>query len=105
MIRTVPKPIPAVLLLGTALCIVLFLYFIDEGRYSMQGLFTVEHGAVLGIYLVGLFLGMRWMSRVFSARPAGAGRLLLVLGLGSVVGLTLGLLLVASAGAVSLLWH
>lgn len=95
------KPIPKCLLVGTALFIVLGLFFIDEGHYSLHGLFTVEHMLVLGIYLGGLFLGISGTARLFARRPAGVVRVALVVGLGSLVGLVLTMVLLAMVGAVA----
>lgn len=91
------------LLLGTALLVTLFLYFIDEGRYSLEGLFTAGNSIAMGIYLLGLIGGLFLMAQVFAKRPAGAVRTALVVGLGTVVGLVFGLLLIMGVGLLQTL--
>ena len=52
------RPLHWALLLGTALLVTLFLYFIDEGRYSLGGLFTMGNVIAMGVYLLGLAGGL-----------------------------------------------
>ncbi|MCU0320331.1 MAG: hypothetical protein MUE88_09685 [Flavobacteriales bacterium] len=88
------------LLLGTALLLTLFLYFIDEGRYSLEGLFTAGNGIAMSIYLVGLMgglFGAAWLLEKWHPSPM---RTVLVLVLGAVLGVVLGLLLIIGLGAL-----
>lgn len=85
-------------LLITAVIVTLFLYFIDEGRYSLEGLFTLGNIIAMSIYLVGMVLGLFLMAAVFEKRPPSPARTALVLSLGTVVGLIFGLLLVFGLG-------
>ena len=85
-------------LLITAVIVTLFLYFIDEGRYSLEGLFTLDNSIAMSIYLVGMVLGLFLMAAVFEKRPTSRARTALVLCLGTVVGLIFGLLLVFGLG-------
>jgi hypothetical protein len=87
-------------LVGTALLLTLFLYFIDEGRYSLEGLLTAGNLIAMSIYLVGLLLGLLLAARLFAQRTPGAGRTTAVLVLGSVLGLGIGLLLILGVGAL-----
>jgi hypothetical protein len=88
------------LLLGTALLLTLFLYYIDEGRYSLEGLFSAGNLIAMSIYLVGLvggLFGAGWLLERLHPSPM---RTALVLMLGAVLGLGLGLLLIIRLGAL-----
>jgi hypothetical protein len=87
-------------LLGTALLVTLFLYFIDEGRYSLEGLFTTGNLIAMAIYFVGLVAGLFTVSALFAHRTPGASRTVLVLGLGTALGFVFGLLLILGVGAL-----
>lgn len=100
--NTVPRPLHWSLLLGTAIAITLFLYFIDEGRYSLEGLFTVGNIIAMGIYLVGLVLGLFLTARLFAKREPGPLRTALVLSIGSLVGFVIGLGLILGLGALQM---
>ncbi|MGV3636236.1 MAG: hypothetical protein ACO1NQ_01190 [Flavobacteriales bacterium] len=95
-----PRPLHSSLVFTTALLVTLLLYFIDEGRYSLEGLLTVGNGIALGIYLLGMLLGLALMAHIFAKRHASPVRTLLVLALGSVVGFVFGLLLMIGVGAL-----
>lgn len=97
------RPIPSSLLFTTALVVTLLLYFIDEGRYSLEGLLTVGNGIAMGIYLLGMLLGLALMAQIFAKRHPSPARTLLVLSLGTVVGFVFGLLLMMGVGALQLL--
>ncbi|MCU0320329.1 MAG: hypothetical protein MUE88_09675 [Flavobacteriales bacterium] len=88
------------LLLGTALLLSLFLYYIDEGRYSLEGLFTAGNGIAMSIYLVGLVGGLFGAAWLLEKRHPSPMRTVLVLVLGAVLGLGLGLLLIIGLGAL-----
>lgn len=88
------------LLLGTAITITLFLYFIDEGRYSLEGLFTVGNIIAMGFYLMGLCAGLFLMAQLFAKREPGMLRTVLVLTTGTVVGFVIGLGLILGLGAL-----
>ncbi|MGV9013823.1 MAG: hypothetical protein ACOH13_14615 [Flavobacteriales bacterium] len=94
------RPLSWGLLMGTALLAILFLYFIDEGRYSLEGLFTGGNAIALGIYLTGMLFGLFLMTHLFAKRPPGKLRTALVLTLGTAAGFIFGLLLVMGAGLV-----
>jgi len=98
MTTTTLRPVHSGLLLGTALLVILFLYFIDEGRYSLEGLFTADNLIAMVIYLIGMMLGLLLMARLFAKRPTSPMRTVSVLLLGTVVGLVFGLLLVMGVG-------
>ena len=98
-----PRPLHWSLLFTTALLVTLLLYFIDEGRYSVEGLLTVGNGIAMGIYLLGMLLGLALMAQVFAKRHPSPARTLLVLSLGTVVGFVFGLLLMMGVGALQLL--
>lgn len=101
--NTVPRPLHWSLLLGTAILITLFLYFIDEGRYSLEGLFTVGNMIAMGVYLVGLVLGLFLTARLFAKRESGPLRTALALSIGTVVGVLIGLGLILVLGALQTL--
>lgn len=101
--NTVPRPLHWSLLLGTAILITLFLYFIDEGRYSLEGLFTVGNMIAMGVYLVGLVLGLFLTARLFAKREPGPLRTALALSIGTVVGVLIGLGLILVLGALQTL--
>lgn len=100
---TTPRPLHWSLLLGTAIAITLFLYFIDEGRYSLEGLFTAGNIIAMGIYLIGLVLGLFLTAQLFAKRQAGPLRTALVLSIGTVVGFVFGLGLILGLGALQTL--
>ena len=93
-------PLNWILLIGTAAVVPLFLYYIDEGRYSLEGLFTVENSISMVIYLVGMVLGLLLMARLFAKRQPGPLRTALVLSLGILAGLLFALLLIAGIGLI-----
>ena len=99
-ITTTPRPLHWSLLLGTALLVTLFLYFIDEGRYSLEGLFTTGNAIAMGVYLIGMLLGLALMANLFAKRHPSPIRTLLVLTLGIVLGSVFGLLLILGVGAL-----
>lgn len=100
---TTPRPLHWSLLFVTAVFVTLLLYFIDEGRYSLEGLLTVGNGIAMGIYLLGLLLGLALMAQLFAKRHPSPVRTVLVLSLGTVVGFVFGLLLMMGVGALQLL--
>ena len=97
---TASVPLNWAVLIGTAPVVPLFLYYIDEGRYSLEGLFTVENSIAMGIYLVGMVLGLLLMARLFANRRPGPLRTALVLSLGIMAGLGFALLLIAGIGLI-----
>ena len=97
---TAPLSLNWAVLIGTAIVVPLFLYYIDEGRYSLEGLFTVGNGIAMGIYLTGMALGLLLMARLFAKRKPGPLRTALVLSLGSMAGLLFALLLIAGIGLI-----
>ncbi len=97
---TTNRPLHWSLLLGIALLATLFLFYIDEGRYSLEGLFEPGNSVAMGIYLVGMVLGLFLMAALFEKRHPSPVRTALVLGLGTVVGFVFGLLLILGIGAL-----
>lgn len=91
------------LLLCTALLVSLFLYFIDEGRYSLEGLFTAGNMIAMAIYLIGMMLGLLLVARLFAKRPPSPLRTASELVLGTMVGFVFGLLLVMGIGLLQTL--
>lgn len=100
---TIPRPLHWSLLLGTALIVTFFLYFIDEGRYSLEGLFTAGNMIAMGIYLIGLVLGLLLTAQLFAKRQAGPLRTALVLSTGTIIGIVIGLGLIMGIGALQTL--
>lgn len=93
--ETGPSPTLALkwpVLTGTAFAVVLFLYFIDEGRYSLQGLLTAGNLFAMSIYFLGSILGLFLMSTWFAKRKPGTARTLAVLVLGTLLGIVLSVL-------------
>lgn len=97
------RPLHWSFLLGTALLVTLFLYFIDEGRYSLEGLFTVGNIIAMSVYLIGQVGGLFLISRLFADRPPSPARTTAVLVLGSLIGFVLGLLMFMGIGALQTL--
>jgi len=95
-----PRPLHWGLLSATALFVTLFLYFIDEGRYSLAGLATPGNILVMGIYLLGMLMGLYAVAHLFAKRHPTPMRTLFVLVLGSAAGFVVGLLLVTAIGAL-----
>ena len=100
MATTTPRPLHWSLLLTTALLVTLFFYFVDEGRYSLEGLFTTGNAIAMGVYLIGMLLGLALMAKLFAKRHRSPIRTLLVLTLGIVLGFVFGLLLILGVGAL-----
>lgn len=86
------KPIHWSLLVLTALVITLFLYFIDDGRYSLEGLLTVGNLIAMSFYFVGLIVGLFFSAVLFDKRPPGIARFVYTVMLGSTLGISLTLL-------------
>ena len=99
-LTSTPRPLHWSLLFATAVIGTLLLYFVDEGRYSLEGLLTVGNALAMGIYLLGLLLGLALMARLFAKRHPSQARTLLVLSLGTVIGFVFGLLLMMGVGAL-----
>lgn len=99
-LATTNRPLHWGLLLVTAICATLFLYYIDEGRYSLEGLFTVGNSVAMSVYLVGMVLGLFLMAALFEKRHPTPARTVLVLSLGIVIGFVFGLLLILGIGAL-----
>ena len=95
-----PRPVHWGLLSATALLITLLLYFIDEGRYSLSGLATSGNLLVMGIYLLGMLVGLHLLAHLFAKRHPTPMRTVLVLVLGALAGFVIGLILVAGLGAL-----
>jgi len=89
MATTPNRPIHWTKLAGTALVVTLFLYFIDEGRYSLSGLFTVGNLVAMSFYLLGLLVGLFGIAVLFARHEPSFGRTAMVLMLGSAVGVML----------------
>lgn len=85
-------------LLSTAILVTLFLYFIDEGRYSLEGLFTTGNLVAMAVYFTGLLLGLVLMAMAFARRKPGPGRTVLTLGLGTILGFGIGLGFIIGCG-------
>jgi hypothetical protein len=83
------KPVHWSTLLITAVLITLFLFYIDEGRYTLSGLEKPGTIVAMALYLAGLLVGLFVMATLFAKRPPSAGRTALVLGLGSTAGVAL----------------
>ena len=85
-------------LLLTALLVTLFLYFIDEGRYSLEELWTMGNVVAMCFYFIGLVVGLFTVASLFERRAPGPSRTAMVLGLGTVLGFVFGLLLILALG-------
>jgi hypothetical protein len=94
------RPVPVALLMSTAILVTLGLYYIDEGRYSLEGLFTAGNLIAMAIYLIGLAGGLFLVARLLQHWRSGPLQTAMVLVLGTVVGLLIGLLLIAGIGAL-----
>ncbi len=92
------RPFHWSLLLGVALLATLFLFFIDEGRYTLDGLLTMGNLIAMSFYLLGLVAGLFTAAALFERRAPGATRTVLVLVLGTVLGFVFGLLLILGLG-------
>ena len=97
-----PRPIHWGLLTAFALLITLVLFYIDEGRYTLEGLEQPGNIVAMSFYLAGLLVGLFVMNALFERWRPGAGRTALVLGLGTVVGITLTILFIFSLGGAAL---
>lgn len=99
MTHSYPRVHPALLLLA-AVAFTLFLYFIDEGRYALDGLFTLGNALAMSIYLVGMVGGLFGAAELLKRLHPSPVRTLLVLLVGAVLGLLLGLVLIIGLGAL-----
>ena len=95
--KAIARPVPFLTLVGWTTLATLFLFFIDEGNLSLDGLWEMHNLAPMAIYFAGI-LAVTGLLALLTARwKAGAGRTLLVLlggaalGTVAVVGLFLGL--------------
>jgi hypothetical protein len=95
-----PRPLHWSFLLGAALVVTLFLYFIDEGRYSLEGLFTLGNMVAMAIYFFGLVMGLFLMAQLFAKRQAGPLRTALVVSTGAIIGTIIGLGIIMGIGAL-----
>ncbi len=96
--QPIPRPVHWSVLLGTALLVTLFLYFIDEGRYSLEDLLTTGNLIAMSIYFIGLLLGLLIMALALARRRPGAGRTVLTLTLGTILGFVIGLGFILGCG-------
>jgi hypothetical protein len=80
--------------MGFALLVTLMLFFIDEGRCTLDGLLTPGNLVAMSLYLVGLLVGLFSMNALLAKRVAGSGRTALVLLLGSIIGIALTVLFI-----------
>ena len=86
-----PRPLHWSVLLATAILVTLFLYFIDEGRYSLEDLFTTGNLVAMAVYFIGLLLGLLIVALAFARRTPGPLRTVLTLTLGTILGFGIGL--------------
>lgn len=94
MIHTAQRPLHWSLLLGAALLLTLFLFYIDEGRYTLRGLEQPGNIVAMSLYFVGLLLGLFGMNALFGRQRPGAMRTALILALGSITGIALTILFI-----------
>jgi len=99
---TPARPIRWTLLLGFALVITLFLFFIDEGRYTLRGLDQPGNIIAMSFYLLGLLVGLFGMNVLFQKWQPGTGRTALVLALGSIAGVSITILFLYCVRGLSL---
>ncbi|MGB0402683.1 MAG: hypothetical protein ACPGEG_01210 [Salibacteraceae bacterium] len=50
------KQLSALIFLGTSGIVTLFLFYIDEGNYSLDNLFTTGNMISLSIYFIGIYI-------------------------------------------------
>lgn len=103
IVQPASRPIHWSLLLGAALAITLYLYYIDEGRYSLEGLMTPGNLFAMGLYFLGMVAGLFTVSALVARRRPGVGRTTFVLVFGSVLGFVFGLLLILGLGLLAML--
>ena len=92
--EAIVRPLHWSVLLITALAVCLFLFFIDEGRYTLRGLEQPGNIMAMSLYFAGLVVGLFAMNWLFARRRPGGGRTALVLGLGSILGVALTILFI-----------
>jgi ABC-type transport system involved in cytochrome c biogenesis permease subunit len=71
--KPAPKPFTAntwPILMVIALLATLFLYWIDEGRYSLNGLLSIGNLIALSFYFLGLLAGPIFAPRTSRVRPS-----------------------------------
>ena len=91
---TPPRPIHWSFLLVFALLVTLFLFYIDEGRYTLSGLLETGNIVAMSLYLLGLVVGLFGMNALFERRPPSPERTAAILGLGSIAGVALTVLFI-----------
>ena len=97
MTTTTERPVPFLTLVGWTTLATLFLFFIDEGNLSLDGLWEMHNLVPMAIYFAGILAVTALLALLTARWKAGAGRTLLVLlggavlGTVAVVGLFLGL--------------
>ena len=98
IIQPAQRPLHWSVLLGTAILVTLFLYFIDEGRYSLEDLFTTSNLVAMAVYFIGLLLGLLIVALAFARRTPGPARTMLTLTLGTILGFGIGLGFILGCG-------
>lgn len=83
------RPIHWSLLLGFALLVTLFLFFIDEGNYTLRGIEEPGNIVAMSLYFLGLTVGLFATNAWLAKRRPGIGRNALVLALGSIAGVAI----------------
>jgi hypothetical protein len=99
--KPAPKPFTAntwPILMVIALLATLFLYWIDEGRYSLNGLLSIGNLIALSFYFLGLLAGLFLMAFASERILSGGWRLPVTVLAGLPLGLAIGLVLIGGVG-------
>lgn len=95
------KHLEPILYLTISSCLILFLFFIDEARFSLDGIFTLGGIVVFLMYLLPTFISQVVLSKIFSAYIKNTSvRMMLCFILGTLVGLTFTIALFSGALAI-----
>ncbi len=86
------RPMPWTLLPATVLLIVLILFNIDGGHYSVHDLLSLGNAITLGIFLAGLLGGLVVVNALSGRRLRTAGRMAVVIAVASCVGIAITIL-------------
>ena len=74
------------ILLITSILITLFLFYIDEGHYSLRGIMEVGSLITMSIYLLIIFITQLFLFRLFKRRMAFLPAILMAFVTGGTIG-------------------
>lgn len=80
---------PSLIFLLSSFLVIIFLFYIDEGKYHLEGVLKPANLVPLGIYFIGIFAAQLFLFRLFKHRTGIWMALMIGLLLGSIIGVML----------------